>query len=201
MASSLETKNDKSTQEDAQKVARHRENPFLDVASDATKTRSRKVTNASGDRLMFIAEETGEIVGTGAGFWHTEEVDKTQFIKLYVNGVKAFKDLTNPGTRVFELLYLEMQKAIGKDQVLLSYQSIDQAVHKISKATFHRGLSELVDKRFIAKTMAVGVYFVNPDYVWNGDRLAFVKDYRLKRTKEIKKVLTDTRTMPLPFEE
>lgn len=136
-----------------------------------------------------------------AGFWHTEEVDKTQFIKLYVNGVKAFKELTNPGTRVFELLYLEMQKSIGKDQVLLSYQSIDQAINKISKTTFHRGLAELIDKQFIAKTMAVGVYYVNPDFVWNGDRLAFVKDYRLKRTKEVKKIIEDTKTMQLPFDE
>lgn len=201
MTNNLETKKNTSSPEDEQKVARHRENPFLDVASDATKTRARKITNTSGDRMMMVSESTGEIMAPVAGFWHTEEVDKTQFIKLYVNGVKAFKDLTNPGTRVFELLYLEMQKSIGKDQVLLSYQSIDQAINKISKTTFHRGLAELIDKRFIAKTMAVGVYYVNPDFVWNGDRLAFVKDYRLKRTKEVKKIIEDTKTMQLPFDE
>ena len=40
-----------------------------------------------------------------AGFWHAEEVDNAKFIKLYVNGVKAFKDLKGPGTKVFELMY------------------------------------------------------------------------------------------------
>ena len=50
-------------------------------------------------------------------------MDSAKFIKLYVNGVKAFKDLKGPGTKVFELLYLEMQRNIcdgSRIHVLLS---------------------------------------------------------------------------------
>jgi hypothetical protein len=57
-----------------------------------------------------------------------------------------------------------------------------------------------MEKGFMAESMSTNVYYVNPDFVWNGDRLAFVKDYRLKRTKEVKKI-TDTKTMQLPFDE
>lgn len=131
---------------------------------------------------MVVSEQSGEIVAP-AGFWHTEEVDKTQFVKLYVNGVKAFKELTSAGTKVFELLYLGLQKNIGKDQIYLSFPSIDQAASPISEATFYRGMRELVDKGFIAESVETNIYFVNPDYLWNGDRLAFVKDYRLKKTR------------------
>ena len=42
-------------------------------------------------------------------------------------------------------------------------------------------MRELIDKKFVAPTEAIGWYWVNPDYMWNGDRLAYVKEYRLKR--------------------
>ena len=148
-------------------------NPFLPDAAANTATKARKISNKSGDRMLVINESTGEYVGP-AGFWQYQEVDSSKFIKLYVNGVKAFKELTNAGARVFELLYLEMQENIGKDRVYLSFTDVDG----MSQATFTRGIRELIDKKFIAPTVTVGRFFVNPDYLWNGDRLAFVKEFR-----------------------
>jgi hypothetical protein len=39
-------------------------------------------------------------------------------------------------------------------------------------------MKELLDKGFVAESFTPGLYFLNPDYMWNGDRLAFVKEYR-----------------------
>lgn len=171
-------------------LTKHKTNPFLDDPSITAKTRIRKVAEANGERLMVVSEGTGEIVAP-AGFWHAEEVDQTKFIKLYINGVRAFKELTSAGTKVFELLYLEIQKNIGKDKVHLSYQTIDQGISPISKATFYRGMAELVEKGFIAETTIQGFYFINPDYMWNGNRLAFVREYRLKQSDERKNQTLD----------
>lgn len=178
-------------------MTRYTENPFLDAALASQKTRTKRITNSTGDHLMIVSEQTGEIVGP-AGFWHTEEVDQTKFIKLYVNGVKAVKELTSAGTKMLELLYIEMQKNIGKDQAHLSFSAVDQTSNPISEATFYRGMKELVEKGFLAESMSTSLYFVNPDYLWNGDRLAFVKEYRLKRKRD---KATDTRTLPLPFDQ
>ena len=41
------------------------------------------------------------------------------------------------------------------------------------KATFKRGLAELETAKLIAKTVRKGRYFVNPSFVFNGDRVAF----------------------------
>ncbi len=144
-------------------------NPFV----IAVPTKTKRVTNKRGD-MMLVSSETGEIQTQVAGFWESEEVDSSKFVKLFVNGVKALAELTNSGSRVFELLYIEMQNAIGKDQVYLSYSGLDQ--ESISRSTFSRGLKELIDKKFIAAMPAVGWFWVNPDFVWNGDRLAFVKE-------------------------
>jgi hypothetical protein len=166
----------------------YEQNPFVGSAVVNTKQGVKKITNKSGD-MMMVSQSTGEIVSQAGmtGFWHSQPVDKTQFVKLYVNGVKAFKELTGAGTKVFELLYLEVQKQIGKDKVHLAYAGIDQDITPMSIATYTRGMRELMDKGFIAPSMVQGLYYINPDYMWNGDRLAFVKEFRLHATKAVGK--------------
>ena len=156
-------------------------NPFLQAAllntNEGVKKRSLKSKDGS---QMMVTSQDGS-VSAPAGFWHTQEVDKTQFIKLYVNGVKAFADLSSAGTKVFELVYLEIQKAIGRDTILLNFSDIDQSITTTSRTIFQRGVRELCVKGFLAESLVSGRYFINPDYVFNGDRLALVKEYRLKR--------------------
>ncbi len=176
-------------------VVLHTENPFMAGANVATRT--RRVTNKRGD-MMLVSNE-GELVSQIAGFWEAEEVDSTKFLKLFVNGVRALAELSNPGARVFELLYIEMQNNVGKDQVYLSFTGIEGET-KISRATFKRGMAELIDKKFLAAMPAVGWYWVNPDFIWNGDRLAFVKEYR-KAGSTKKAIERDTRTLDLFGEE
>lgn len=153
------------------------QNPFLSDVSANTKIGVKRITNKDGNRMLVVSENTGEIIAP-AGFWHAQEVDKTQFIKLYINGVKAFKELTGAGTKVFEVLYVKMQEAIGKDVVWISLSEIDQAVTPMSKATFSKGMTELIGKGFIAESVTQSKYYLNPDYLFNGNRLAFVREYR-----------------------
>ena len=49
-----------------------------------------------------------------------------------------------------------------------SYDSL-----KLSYATLKRGINELEKAQIIAKTMRKGFYFINPNFVFNGDRIAF----------------------------
>lgn len=171
-------------------VVLYDKNPF--VLSMTTKT--RRITNKRGD-MMLVNKDTGEVQTNIAGFWEAEEVDSTKFVKLFINGVKALAELTNAGTRVFELLYIELQNHIGKDEVYLSYTAMEKTT-SMSRTTFSRGVKELVEKKFIAPSVAPGKYYVNPDYLWNGDRLTFVKEYR-KRTQIESK---DNQTMDLELD-
>lgn len=154
---------------------RYKENPFLIKAVTNTKSGSKRVTS-NKDKLLIINESTGEQLA-GAGFFHYEEVDKTQFLKLYVNGVKALTELTSAGTKVFEVLYRTVQENINKDRIFLAFDLIDQNIVSISESTFYRGMKELIEKNFIAETTIQNLYFLNPDYLFNGDRLSFVKTF------------------------
>lgn len=173
------------------------ENPFLKF--DTVKSKTRRVVNKRGD-MMMVNSDTNEIVAPVAGFWQAQEVDSAQFIKLYINGVKAFSGLTPAGTKVFELLYMEMQKNIGKDRVYLSFTALEYEPElqvRISQATFTRGMKELMEKGFIAPTPAMNWYWLNPDYVFNGDRLAFVKEYRRVSEKKAKQQIPGQLAMSL----
>ncbi len=112
-----------------------------------------------------------------AGFWLSPDGEPPRFVKLYGHGAKALKDLTRAGTKVFEVLYFRIQENIGKDRVCMALAEVDQALTPMSEATYTRGMRELITKGFIAATPTQGWYWVNPSFVWNGDRLAFVKQY------------------------
>lgn len=176
-------------------------NPFVEGAMVNTRSGVRRITDKSGTKMMVVSEDTGEVIAP-AGFWQAEEVDKTRFVKLYVNGVKAFKGLSSAGTKVFEILYLRVQEQVGKDEIWLTFPAIDQNETSLGETTFYRGMKELLEKGFIAESVVPGRYFLNPDYMWNGDRLAFVKEYRRKSSNPERRVpaALDDRTGDL-FEE
>jgi hypothetical protein len=171
-------------------ITLHETNPFM----AEVKTKTRRVTNKRGD-MMLVSADTGEIRAPIAGFWEAEEVDSTKFVKLFVNGVRALKELTGSGTKVFEVLYLRIQENIGKDRVFMSFTDLDQTATPMSHSTYKRGLAELIQKGFLAATPTQGWYWLNPDYVFNGDRLAFVKEYR--RTIRPKAAQIDNKTIDM----
>lgn len=173
-------------------VVLYKTNPFMQAG--LVKPKTKRVTNRKGD--LMVVGETGEIISPAAGFWEAQEVDAAKFIKLYVNGVKAFKELTGAGTKVFAMLYHEMQKNISKDRVYMSFQTVEDSTEAMSSATYKRGISELIAKQFLAPTSVQGWYWLNPDFVFNGDRLAFVRTY-IKAGG----TYADPRQQVLPLEE
>lgn len=177
-------------------LQRYDTNPFIDLTS--SRVGVRRVTSSRNDRMMVVSETTGEIIAPGVTFGAVTEVDKTQFVKLYINGVKQLTELTGAGTKVFEVLYYEVQKNIGRDVMHLSFSDVDQQITPLSKATFMKGMKELLEKGFIAESKTQGKYFLNPDYIFNGDRLAFIREVRLKGSKN---KYVDPRQELLPLEE
>jgi len=152
-------------------------NPF--IASMPMPIKRRVKLHQRGDMTMALFNNaTGEgLENHMAGFWEAKEVDSGKFLKLYVNGVKAFAELTPAGTKVFEVLYRKMQDSIEKDQVYMSYAAIDHNITPMGETTYWRGMNELIEKRFLAPSNLPYIYWINPDFIWNGDRLAFVKEY------------------------
>ena len=60
----------------------------------------------------MITSQSGEVVVLLAS--GTQEVDKTQFVKLYVNGVKAFRELTAAGAKCLQSSTLKFRGKLEK---------------------------------------------------------------------------------------
>ena len=78
---------------------------------------------------------------------------------------------------MFEIVYSRLREAPGKVTVNLS-----QDESSLAPATFRRGLRELLEKEFLFRSPYDGTFFVNIRFMFNGDRLAFVKGYQLKNS-------------------
>ena len=150
---------------------------------------------------MIVDNSTGEIKGLGGmGFWWEEEVDSTRFVKLFLDGIRQAAGLSKTGLQVFELVYHRMRENPGSDQIILNqYVAKD---HGMSDRNYQRGVRELLEKGFLFRSPSDGVFFVNIRFMFNGDRLAFVKSYHLKdagRQEELP--LAEVPALPSPVDE
>ena len=159
---------------------RHTENPFLD--SLVVKKKSKRVTvSALGSKNdVLISESTGEVKGTHVCTY--KQVDDAEFVKLFVANIAMTFNLTASGIKSFNVLMFVVQyKAIQKDVVVLDKYSLDdfleanKAARYFSKKTFDRGLRELEKAQIIAKARKMGFYYINPSFIFNGDRIAFTR--------------------------
>ncbi len=156
----------------------YRTNPSVPLASGLP-TRTKRFNVPGGKAAVIVDNTSGEIKGIGGmGFWWEEEVDRSRFVKLFLEGIKQAAGLSKTGMQVFELVYYEMRANPGSDEIKLNqYVAKD---HGISDRTYQRGVRELLVKEFLYRSPSDGVFFVNIRFMFNGDRLAFVKTYHLK---------------------
>lgn len=161
---------------------RHKTNPFIDGGMTVpVKSRQVRVSKLGADDNILINQNTGEIHGTHVTTY--KKVDGEQFIKLFTANIGMTFELSSAGIKTFSVLLWTVQhKALERDQVLLDSYVLEDFLEehkgnkpplKLSITTFKRGLNELERAQIIAKTIRQGIYFFNPNFVFNGDRIAF----------------------------
>lgn len=160
---------------------RYKTNPFVSNMVVPVKGKHVKLSRLGKDDNILINQATGEVQGTHLTTY--KRVDGEQFVKLFTANVGLTFDLTSAGIKSFSVLLWAVQnKAISKDEVDLDSYVLDDfmAVNKdkepplkLSLATFKRGINELEKSQIVAKTIRQGRYFINPNFVFNGDRIAF----------------------------
>jgi hypothetical protein len=143
--------------------------------------KKRKSVRLGNEQKGFVVDSGGEVLGQGAAaFYEFEEVDNTRFVKLFLAGMKQAAGLSKTGLLVFEFVYQEVRIKPNTDKVELNFYTVSKKITGLTERTYQRGLRELLDREFLFKSPSDGVFFVNIRYIFNGDRLAFVKGYKCK---------------------
>jgi hypothetical protein len=177
----------------------YRTNPSV-PSRNGLPTRSKRFHVPGGKASVIVDNTTGELKGIGGmGFWWEEEVDSSRFVKLFLDGIKQAADLSKTGMQVFELVYHQMRANPGSDEIKLN--QIVARDHGISDRTYQRGVRELLEKEFLYRSPSDGVFFVNIRFMFNGDRLAFVRSYHLKDSSRQEELpLVHVPALPAPEE-
>lgn len=157
-------------------------NPLLEPQEVRLKRRYVR-TSARHD---LIDAETGNKTAV-ATIHMVEYRDDAEFVKVFADGVKAAFGLTRTGSRVFQAVLKIYQGTSMKggyaEAVELFWfgEGLNGMAIGLSEATFNRGLRELLAVGFLYPR-SPSSYWVNPSLFFKGDRVAFINEYRRKRT-------------------
>ena len=168
-------------------VLAYPENPFWEKTE--VKIGSKMIRVACG----YHVNHEGESV-SHSGVHIVREVDEDEFVKVYTKNIKAIFDLKPTAQRVLQYLITQLQKTPNADAIYLAWVGAEEYFSendiKTSRASFHRALSELIQKCFLAESTKPNMFWFNPNLFFNGNRLTLVHEYRKIKTQvEEKQVL------------
>lgn len=166
----------------------YRANPFLAASRGfAVHTRNNVTLVAKG---LEIKDQGGEDVDAGV-IGRIEEVDTEEFVKLYTHNIGALFDLSSRGQKALIAVFCAVQQAVNQSHIFLPYHmAVDYykrlGICKVpSRSTFSNGISDLIKMDFVAAHYAGdGWYWINPNLIFNGNRIRFVHEYRLKMSED-----------------
>lgn len=154
-------------------------NPFTDSLKMTISKKNIVAGRSSND--VIVDTETGEQSGSVA-FIKIQEYEKEQFVKFYVDNLRMFFDLSRKAIRV--LAYIMQALKPRKDIVYIDLTDCSEFT-KYAKSTILNGISELLENEFIARTKMTNMYYINPSIFFNGSRVNFIKQFKLKNDQKI----------------
>lgn len=161
----------------------------------------RPVKVANGNKVMFVNGSSGEASDGHAAFFEMQEVDQQQFVKLYLAGIKQTAKLTAAGFQVFELVYRQMQDTPQTDKIELNHYLTKKYGLNIADRTYRRGLRELLENEFLYQSPSKDVYFVNINFMFNGNRITLAKSYLLQGTQSQGELALENKTGLIEHDE
>lgn len=105
----------------------------------------------------------------------TKKVDKEEFIKVYKNQLSLIFELSRSGQKV--LTYFIQTLGVNKDYIIFDKNVAKEISGLSSTSSIYSGLTELVLKNVIAKSDLPFMYYINPQILFNGDRLTVINKW------------------------
>lgn len=162
---------------------KHEENPFMpDLLDSMTVTRRRKQLASSNGKHNMVVIDTDEKQVAHAAFYEIQEVDETQFIKVFSTFFAMQAGLSRTGREV--LAYIMTLLEPRKDTIFIQN---DKALHFLgykTRKSLTTGIGDLLDKEVIARGFFDNEYFINPMIMFNGDRVTFAKTFVKKKVTQ-----------------
>ena len=142
--------------------------------------------------LQAIDPNTGELLGH-TQFIRQIEVDEENFAKFYLSRFPKFFELKPQAIKVFG--YILNQLIPNKDEFIFIMEECKEYTGYKSDNSIRIGLTNLLASEVIAKGRIDNLYYINPMFVFNGNRITFADTY--VRMEKAKKQIDNTKTIDL----
>lgn len=163
----------------------HSDNPFpKDLVVHMTENKKEKIKRVIASDAQLIDRESGLelnqksdnlFVGT------VKSVDNEQFTKVYSGAIKMMTEVSEKAIKIF-MWYIFPKLEKDSLQVLFDFDECME-VTEFGKTTIYSALAELINAKLIAKSKYHYLFYINPVYVFNGDRIRIVNDFIKKGSK------------------
>jgi hypothetical protein len=155
----------------------NKENPFAKqtIVQMGNYLATRQIVGKNDDErsVLQAVDDNGQLLGQTV-FVRSKMVDTETFAKVYQAGFTAFADLKPSVMKVFQ--YIISQLKPDNDRFFLFVEDIMEATG-YSKMTIYRALGHLCSREIIARGRSDTDYFINPMYVFNGNRVTFITNW------------------------
>ena len=145
-------------------------------------------------KKSFVGKTTQNVIDLDTGELLPQEifvlgekkfVDKTQFMKVYQEGLSRIFGLTKAEEKVFyNYIYNILQK--DKDWFMFNLIECKEKTNLKSKSSIYTALKGLTNKQLICKAEFAGKYFINPTVFFNGNRITLMQTYYMNDFKQLK---------------
>lgn len=158
----------------------HNISPFIgNVIEQVTPSKTRKVAGFKWQDVLN--EDTGELEKQHMMVLATrKEVDSREFIKIYQGQLKGFYGLSKSSFAIVD--YIMQNIKYSEDRVCLFVPDLID-VTGLGYTTVYRSISQLIEKKMLAKADRSGCYFINPQIFFKGDTITLINQYVKKEAK------------------
>lgn len=178
-------------------VTAYQHNPFKD---ELILQLGKKKIKSGG--IGHYVGEGGEVITTGA-IYYDKVYDKETFVKVYSDKIRLIFELKRSTQKVLQFLIVELQKTPNADSIYLPWFDAEHYFSgesiKMGRTTFHRALHELLDKKFIAESTSPNRFWLNPSFIFNGNRMSFIETISYPVTSYSEKPLTGDSHLQQPL--
>ena len=164
---------------------KHTKTPFLDELVEEIIVDKRTKIIAGKSPSLVVNRDTGEVEGTQVFAIH-EKVDKERFTKIYEGGMRQLYKLSKSGLKVLD--YFTTITKPNKGEVIFEMDACKEYCNYKTDKPILKGIAELIEQRFIARSKHYYKYYINPKKFFNGNRFAFIKMYELDESISSNKV-------------
>ena len=158
----------------------HSSNPFITgVVDDIVAKKTRKV---AGFKFQDVVnQDTGEVdTQTMLVLGTRKEVDKAEFAKLFRNSFVMFYGLSKSSLDLMD--YITENIRYNNDRICIVIVDVVEQ-KKMGYSTVYRSITQLIEKKLLAKADMTGCYYINPQIFFKGDRIILLNEYIKKDAK------------------